>query len=189
MNILKQNTYTLGLWMSGRHKLYAILYDIMGNHEGNCEHPISITMSMKQYLNSYKNILRFFGKLNHEKFGYGFFFFFFCSFSNPVVHNLSFFRDNRPFCAPACCCWYGSGCLITHCITPHGQMALVVACYRFMAGFPIWAQASVSGCLKHAHMRPMMASNLNHKKMPAYLVLFLLNCTWMDANNLKLTFW
>ena len=87
MNLLKQNTYTLGLWMSGRHKLYVILYDIMGDREGNREHPISITMSMKQYLNSYNNILRFFGKLNHEKFGYDFF----CNLSNPVVQHLSFF--------------------------------------------------------------------------------------------------
>ena len=59
----------------------------MGDREGNREHPISITMSMKQYLNSYNNILRFFGKLNHEKFGYDFF----CNLSNPVVQNLSFF--------------------------------------------------------------------------------------------------
>ena len=73
MNLLKQNTYTLDLWMSERHKLYVILYDIMGNHEANCEHSFSITMSMKQYPNTYKNILLFFGKLNHERFANDFF--------------------------------------------------------------------------------------------------------------------
>ena len=55
--------------MSGRHKLYVILYDIMGKHEGNYEYPIRITMSMKQYSNSYtKNIRRFFRKLDLERF-------------------------------------------------------------------------------------------------------------------------
>ena len=97
MNLLQQNSYTFGLWMSERHKSYVILYDIMGNHDGNCEHPISITISMKQYLNSYKNILLFFGKLNHERFGYDFFFY---NLSNPVVHNLSFLGDNRTFLCP-----------------------------------------------------------------------------------------
>ena len=96
MNLLKQNTYTLGLWLSGRHKLYVILYDIMGNHEGNCEHPISITMSMKQYLNSYKIFFGSSETWTMKDLGM----ILFCNLSNPVVHNLSFFVDNRAFLCP-----------------------------------------------------------------------------------------
>ena len=114
------------------------------------EHPISITMSMKQYLNSYKNILRFFGELNHERFGYDSF----CNLSNPVVHNLRvFFRDNRTFLCPCMLLLVWVWCPVTPCITPHGQMALVIACYRFMTGFPIWAQASVTSCTNREHWK------------------------------------
>ena len=68
----------------------------MGNHEGKCEHPISITMSMKQYLNSDKDILQFFGKLNDEKFRYDIS----CHLSYPVVHNLSSFYGQQDFLCP-----------------------------------------------------------------------------------------
>ena len=151
MNIWNKNTYTWGLRMSGRDKSYVILYDIMGNHGGNSEHPYSITLSMKRYLNSYINVFLILWKAESWKI-----LIWFVIWAIPQCTIKTSLGTTGLFSTHEFYWWNTCWCLVIPCITPHGQMALMAVCCRFIASFPVCVgKWHPTVCFSKAYMKPL----------------------------------